>query len=131
MEEQQLLDESTEEVALKARPQRSTTFFGQHIFSLVYFVSGMVLAAILIAIALNGSHSCSNMNFNIYCELSPFSICLIEKFTLQAAPVEDLIEYVPVIQMNSLHDRNRYMANAIDGMPDAETDSLWSELYHG
>lgn len=47
------------------------------------------------------------------------------------APVEHLIEYIPIQQSNSLHNQNPFMANPISGLPSFDTDMNWEMLYNG
>lgn len=47
------------------------------------------------------------------------------------APVEHIIEYIPVRQSNSLHTHNPFMVHPITGMPSTITDESWEMLYNG
>jgi hypothetical protein len=50
---------------------------------------------------------------------------------MQIAPVQEIIQYIPVEQSNSLHYHNPFMANPTTGLPDHTTDDKWQMLYNG
>ncbi|PQE20057.1 tat pathway signal sequence protein [Rutstroemia sp. NJR-2017a BVV2] len=45
-------------------------------------------------------------------------------------PVQEIIQYIPVQQSNSLHYHNPFMANPATGLPDHTTDDKWQMLYN-
>ncbi|KAM3086574.1 hypothetical protein ACMFMG_000704 [Clarireedia jacksonii] len=46
-------------------------------------------------------------------------------------PVQEIIQFLPVQQSNSLHYHNPFMVNPATGLPDHTTDDKWQMLYNG